>query len=203
MANPRRGSGKVLPLTIVAVLAGLIGLIGYIQAGPDGEAGRYYYRCSGGAVLFEHAAHQDQVGECQLCHHEMVGGFFGCDPEFTADMLDHAELVAIEDHSCDGCHEIADDDQARGCRACHPAGAVEGEPILGCDGCHDDPEYAPGLVTHGELLEIEGHECEGCHTARAVADAYHSNCNACHLAEAPERFADPEGKALCAACHLK
>lgn len=206
--NPRKNRGRTVLLTVVAVAACAAGLIGYLLAEPQASTDRFYIRNGGGAVVFEHAGHQQAVDGCQYCHHEMVTGGGDCsechdDPDYAAGMLEHAELLEIEDHECEGCHTIADAEAARGCRECHPAAASEEEAPGGCLECHDDPEYVPGLVSHGELIEIEGHECEGCHAIRTVADAYHTNCSACHLETAPERFADRDGKPLCRACHLK
>lgn len=106
---------------------------------------------------------------------------------------------------CRTCHhELAvEDEDAQTCRECHLATAAEGEAVLGCDECHDDPDYAPGMLDHEDLVAIEDHECDGCHTPRATASAYHTGCNACHLAQAPARFADADGQALCNGCHLK
>ncbi len=65
---------------------------------------------------------------------------------------------------------------------------------------------------HHEAPAAAARNCRGCHPAeagegsqeiRTLADAYHSCCNGCHLAEAPARFADAAGEPSCHACHLK
>lgn len=156
-------------LTVLAGVACLIAVAGYLRADDPPDRGRRYLRNPGGAVLFDHGEHQDLVAECQTCHHELA----------------------------------APDADAVSCRECHPATAIEGEAVLGCAECHDDPDYVPGMLDHEDLLAIEDHDCGGCHTPRAVADAYHTGCSACHLTQAPDRFADASGQALCSGCHLK
>ncbi len=206
MANPSNPRGKLLALTTVAVAACVCGLVGYLLPAPEAGADTVYLRNSSGAVLFAHAGHQEATDACAVCHHELVGEAGPCadchDDDYTPDLAGHDELTAIDGHSCEGCHELADSGQARGCRACHPAAAAEGAAFLGCDSCHDD-DFGPDMATHAELLAIDGHECVGCHTPRSVADAYHAQCNACHLAAAATRFADAKGEVMCGACHLK
>lgn len=106
---------------------------------------------------------------------------------------------------CEDCHheltQGAEDPTS--CRDCHPSETAEGATFLGCQDCHEDPDYTPDYADHADLIDLEDHDCEGCHTARSVADAYHINCSDCHLLHACERFAGPEGEALCQACHLK
>ncbi len=202
------GRGKIVILAVTAGIACCVGLFGYLWAGPEQNASRFYSRSSGGDVLFDHQKHQESAAGCESCHHELVSGGGDCsvchdDPDYTPDMAAHADLLEIEDHSCEGCHEIAGPEAARNCRECHPAAAVEGAAFVGCTACHDDPDYTPDAAGHDDLIAIDGHECEGCHTARTVADAFHANCSACHLAIAPERFAEVDGTASCRACHLK
>lgn len=104
---------------------------------------------------------------------------------------------------CQECHHETIQGEARNCRVCHPGQSPAEAPFLGCQGCHDDPAYGAETASHEDLLAIEDHRCQDCHAARAVAEAYHRLCNRCHLAVAPQRFADPDGNALCRACHLK
>jgi hypothetical protein len=207
MAKPRSFSRHLLPLVAVAAAGLLSGLFGYLRADPARDGDRFYLRSNGGAVLFTHAAHQDRSPACERCHHELVSGAArACtdchDDGYTADLASHDELQAVPDHTCAGCHEVAAAATARNCRDCHPREAGEGEPRLSCQNCHDDG-YSADLASHAELVAIADHTCEGCHTIRSVADVYHLNCNACHLAAAPARFGDADGKPVCRSCHLK
>ena len=106
--------------------------------------------------------------------------------------------------------------RAEGCITCHHD--LAGERVAKCADCHDDEDYEPGMMKHSELLEIEDHECSGCHRIAAddkarscrschkadeIADRYHRQCNTCHLSRLPDRFADGDGEARCSVCHLK
>ncbi|MGD9547838.1 MAG: cytochrome c3 family protein [Candidatus Krumholzibacteriia bacterium] len=112
---------------------------------------------------------------------------------------DHLDIVG----DCETCHHESAAMDPRNCRSCHPATAAEGEPFRGCGSCHDDPDYTADFLDHAGLLEIEEHECSGCHDPVGVSDAYHALCNGCHLENDPDRFAGPGGQPLCAACHLR
>ena len=209
MNKREQGRWAVWALTILAVAAIAVAAVGYLQPDNEPDQGRRYMRNASGAVLFTHSDHQAQVGDCVSCHHELVsGGAVACtdcheDPEYTPALADHDELLEYHEAACAECHDVAEARNAQSCRACHPAAAEEGDAVLGCDGCHDDPDYTSELAGHDELLEIEDHECAGCHTPRAVSDIYHATCNACHLNSAPDRFADGEGQVICGGCHLK
>lgn len=167
MGVNRQGRGRVVALTVFTIAALATGAAGYLLGEAPALRTRFYLPNPSGAVLLDHARHQELTDGCERCHHEMVQG------------------------------------EARNCRQCHPADAPADPLFLGCQGCHDDPAYTAGMVSHEDLLTVEDHRCLDCHAARAVADAYHRVCNGCHLAAAPQRFADPDGKALCQACHLK
>jgi len=106
---------------------------------------------------------------------------------------------------CGDCHHELDQasEEPHVCGSCHPAEPGEGDRFLGCQECHDDPEYTPDMVEHLDLIELEDHDCEGCHSARTLTEAFHAQCGNCHLELAPERFADAEGNSRCEACHLK
>ena len=207
MAKPRSFPRQLWPLAGVAAFGLLCGLFGYLRADPARDPDRVYVSNNGGAVLFLHAGHQARAPECERCHHELVSGAANAcadchDDGYTADMASHADLLEIPDHTCAGCHDIAAAETARNCRVCHPHEAGEGESVRSCQDCHDDG-YGADLANHAELLAITDHTCDGCHTIRSLADAYHTNCNACHLAVAPARFGDDSGKPLCRSCHLR
>ena len=209
MSKREQGHRKTWALAVLTLSSIAIAAVGYLQADDPTDMGRRYMRNSSGAVLFDHTAHSEQAEDCVRCHHELVAGeTVDCadchdDPEYTPDLADHDDLLEYHEAACADCHDVADAENAHSCRDCHPASTMEGEATLGCDVCHDDPEYTPDLAGHDELLEIEDHECAGCHTLGAISNVYHVTCNACHLAMAPDRCADDEGQALCMGCHLK
>lgn len=207
MVKPRSFPRELWPLAGLAIAGLVVGLFGYLRADPAGDPDRFYLASNGGAVLFLHAGHQERSPECERCHHELVGAVAtACadchDDSYTAALASHADLLEIPDHTCASCHEVMAAETARSCRACHAREAGEGELLRSCQDCHDDG-YSADLASHAELLAIADHTCEGCHTTRTLADAYHTNCNACHLAQAPARFGDDSGKPLCNSCHLR
>ncbi len=207
--SPVRGHARSnAVLIVVAVVAAAVAAGGYLRGAPPPTTDRIYLRSIGGAVVFGHAEHQARVASCLPCHHELIlGDPIACatchDADVTFDLASHDELVQIDGHTCDGCHASADATGARNCRACH-ASEVEGATsVHACSDCHDDATYGPATLPHASLVTIEGHSCDGCHTPRALAEAYHATCNGCHLRAAPQRFAAADGGATCAACHLK
>lgn len=164
MSQNEQGRRSAAALTVFAVLACAVAAAGYLQADDEADQGRRYLRNASGAVLFDHASHQQRSEACVRCHHELVDGDAAdcadChdDPDYAPDMTDHAELVELHQAACDNCHDVADDASAENCRSCHD---------------------------------------------ETISEVYHSSCNGCHLAEAPARFADEEGQAACSNCHLK
>jgi hypothetical protein len=202
-------------LAVAALILFVVGGAGYLRGDQERDTGRVYLANSGGGVLFAHAAHGELVGECATCHHDLIrsGGYPSCeacheDADFADAGLTHAEILDFHsdaDLSCTDCHEVASSAEARHCRQCHGNEAGEPEIAAGCLGCHDDAEYSV-FADHGEMLATHADAeltCQHCHAVRALTDAYHTQCSDCHLAVAPEEFADAEGRALCARCHLK
>ena len=64
---------RFLPATIAACLLGAVGVLGYLV--PDDAAGvpqRVALPNSGGAVVFEHARHEQLGLKCAQCHHVPV-----------------------------------------------------------------------------------------------------------------------------------
>lgn len=208
MVNPDRDLRKALPLATVAGLAVLVGVIGYLRADPEPSRDHIYIPSSSGPVLLTHARHAGLADDCVNCHHELVRGdavaCSECHDEagYVPDMIDHDDLARIKAHVCGGCHDVAANQEALNCRQCHPAVATDRASLIDCQTCHDS-SYTPDLMDHAALLDIEGHTCKGCHVLSSVADSYHAQCNACHLAAAPAVFQGADGSTLCAACHLK
>ncbi len=92
----------------------------------------------------------DQVAACGQCHRTGEGEDASCaschaDDGYTADMLEHAELVAIEGHTCSSCHVAS-----RGSDAIHH----------GCNRCHADLEEGTFFARSREDAETV---CSTCH----------------------------------------
>lgn len=199
------------PLLILTLLATAVAVYGFFQPEPSSEGKRFYLENTGGAVLFTHAAHQEQDNKCVACHHELIQGqAYDCsechdEPEYVIGANSHDELVEVEDHSCVDCHLVQPNTAARSCRDCHPSVAEKSTDVadLGdCLECHDEPEYAASKFTHAELLEVEDHSCSDCHQINPVVEAYHNSCSACHREQAKDRFIDDQDQAICKTCHL-
>jgi len=151
-------------LLVVGNVALAVGVYGYLSAEPGPDAGRVFLTSNAGPVLFTHADHADRAEACVACHHDLaVDLVASCDDchdegEMEPDMVEHADLQAIDGHECDGCHEIAPDEDAEGCRECHEA---------------------------AEIADVYHGQCNGCHLSVAAdrfADADNqTRCEACHL----------------------
>lgn len=209
MNGDNRKAKRPYPLIVLTVLAGLIGVAGF-WAGADSPAGsdRFYFRNSGGAVLFEHNNHIDEADGCESCHHNLFlsdsrNECTDChDDGMSAEDFTHADLKEIDGHSCAGCHQLNETIEAGSCRQCHPAAQESDERLIACSTCHDD-DYTPDMLTHDEMQEVEGHECDGCHNISTASGAYHEQCSGCHLQQNPDKFAATEGGVRCEQCHLK
>ena len=210
-----RSNRSVVILAAVATILVLVGAVGYLVGGDDAAQARVYLPNSGGGVLFDHASHGAQVGACATCHHTLVqgGGPGACvachdDGDVSPDDMEHAELLEIHadaELSCADCHGLADDENAGNCRACHGREAHVPASGSGCVACHDDAPDRDVFESHGEMVALHVDAdvgCADCHTVRAIADAYHTQCSACHLAVHPDIFADTDGRARCGRCHL-
>ncbi len=155
---------RSISLSVLVLVSFAVAGIGYLRAESQPNHDRLYLRNASGAVLFTHAAHAARADRCIDCHHDLAGPIVNActdchdDDSYTPDLVDHEELLEIEDHSCDGCHEIADDDQARSCRACHGGPDLAGIYHDHCNACH---------------LEADA--------ARFAADDGAARCSACHL----------------------
>ena len=155
-------------ILIVGLLLLVIGFVGYAlpRETPENPE-RVFYETAGGPVLFPHSHHCEELGmDCADCHHEIASDdqFVACrtchttgegesptcdschgDAGYTADMLDHEDLVSIEGHTCDGCHiaRRAADALHGSCNMCHE-GVEEGTFLTvteengksTCDICH-------------------------------------------------------------------
>ena len=159
-------------------------------------------------MLIEHDTHIRDTEGCETCHHDLFSSDSrnACSDchgdDVAAEDFTHEDLKDIEGHSCESCHQTIEGVEPRSCRWCHPDTQESDERIIACSSCHDD-EYTPDILTHDEMQEVDGHECESCHNISAVSGAYHEQCNRCHFMENPDEFRSVDGSAMCERCHLK
>ena len=205
-----RYKNEAVSLILLTAFAGITGVVGYLSedAIPETNRSRLYMPNRGGAVLFEHEAHIPRAESCQTCHHDALSAnslraCSVCHGELYEDeAFGHDDLKEILEHTCDTCHLIKQSAPIQSCRICHPVVQEANERILPCSECHDET-YTGDMLTHDEMQDIEAHDCDSCHVARAVGDIHHAACNRCHLRTDPEKFSDAQGKPLCYMCHLK
>jgi hypothetical protein len=169
MKDARFRRNLAIALAALTAVGGGVALAGYLlgdtaPAAMDASAGqvRYYTRNDGGAVLFEHARHAADSGECVTCHHDLAGAVVDCldcheDPDYTADSEDHADLVNYHERDCAGCHEIAPSEDIESCRNCHEGGEVARVFHQSCNACH--LETAPEVFADSEGKAA----CRACH----------------------------------------
>jgi hypothetical protein len=103
-----------LSLIIIVIITGLIGIAGYYIESEPLTTARFYIQNSGGAVLFEHQQHIEFTEGCEVCHHELVlsDDRTECsechDDDYDQDLLTHDEMLEIEDHTCNYCHQVSE-----------------------------------------------------------------------------------------------
>ena len=200
-------SDKWLQLALLTLVAGLVGVAGYLVESESSNIDRYYLPNSGGAVMFEHKAHTTMVDGCESCHHDLLSSdsrndCSDCHEDIVAEDFEHANLKTIEAHSCGTCHQINESAQAQSCRNCHLSVQESDKVSTACIECHD-AEYTTDLLTHDEMQEVHDQDCESCHYSRVISVVYHEQCNRCHFVENVKLFASPEGTMKCEMCHLK
>ncbi len=199
---------KSVVLVILTVIAGIVGIGGYMFGGQPPETGRYYIRNSGGAVMFDHAQHTQLAEDCADCHHTVLSAddrnsCSTChDDEMSADYFEHADLKEIHAQKCTFCHNRAPEAEPQPCQECHPKAQPADNTNISCSECHDD-SYTKDLLTHDEMQQIEAHSCDGCHNSRSLNVVYHEQCTGCHLRQDEEKFATKSGEVNCNICHLK
>ena len=200
-------SDKWLPLTLLTLVAGLVGVAGYWVESEPVNTERYYLPNTGGAVMFEHKAHTTTVDGCESCHHDLLSAdsrnpCLECHEDFIAEDFEHADLKTTASHSCATCHQIDESAQTQSCRNCHPSIQESDKVSAACVECHD-ADYTTDLLTHDEMQEVHDQDCGTCHYSKAISVVYHEQCNGCHLIENNELFASEDGSMRCERCHLK
>lgn len=209
MSGDNNISKRSMTLTIITIISALIGIGGFLTEPAPQLNERFYFKNSGGAVMFNHQQHIENTESCADCHHEVL---FADQRALCSDCHDnevnpadftHSEFMDIDSHVCTTCHLTDENKEPQSCTSCHP-GAQEAEQVnIPCMQCHDDDEYNINLLIHDEMQEIEEHSCKGCHNTKVVSDAFHKNCTRCHLIENEDKFLTAENKVRCVMCHLK
>lgn len=208
MSGKNKNPNRTMPLIVVTIIAGLIGIFGFLTESPTQPTDRYYFKNSGGAVMFDHKQHDENTESCGDCHHEVLFAdermpCSDChDDDFDPADFSHDEFMDVESHTCITCHLTDENLKPQSCTSCHPDVQEAEQLNIPCMDCHDD-DYETDLLTHDEMQEIEDHSCESCHNMQAVSNVFHQSCTRCHLIENQARFLTAERKVKCEACHLK
>lgn len=208
MSGDTRGRRNwTLSITLVFSLAAVAAAIGVSAPAPEGGSERFYLNNSGGPVLFDHGKHSEAAESCGSCHHDLLSSAaeIACSQchgdDVAPEDLDHDEMKELHGYTCTTCH-MEENDTPSSCRSCHPGAQPSDLRVVGCTECHEEG-YDQEMLSHTELLEIEEHDCMGCHRPTSLSETYHSSCTPCHLESSPERFADAGGEIVCGACHLE
>ncbi len=167
---------RYMPVTITAVLLGVLGAAGYLTpASTEQVPNRFLFENAGGNVVFTHKAHAEEYGiPCRQCHHE-------------------SEKPSQNPMACAACHPasfeegfVAEHQGTMGeetCSRCHHAElgpkkfdheAHKGY-TSGCLDCHHDPSIEPQPTSCKECHQAKGEE-----TMPSLRDANHQKCADCH-----------------------
>lgn len=192
----------------VALVFGILGITGAAIRKDEASRGErpLVMPSSAGLVVFDHEGHTNRATGCEVCHHELAGALMATCVDCHGDemegfMLPHEDLVSIEAHTCDSCHEIAPVDAVQTCSTCHNRSSDSSPEPAACVDCHE-PEIIVAGVEHALLVDLHG-DCSLCHQAGRYADVMHQQCIGCHRQENPDVFLTAEGDNRCSACHLK
>ncbi len=194
---------RYLPVAIVTGILALLALVGYMLPEQQGKVPRrILMENTGGAVVFQHAAHADKLKiPCEICHHESpearedVRPCKSCHGVVFDAAFKKNHVTAITDNaSCVTCHHYELKRKKWGhdrhhqeigvdCRFCHHENTdIEPEP-QNCADCHEQ-----GMPTGGKAEQS---------VPPNMADAVHARCMTCH----DDLFA--KGARGCVACHGK
>jgi hypothetical protein len=135
-------------------LAALLGLFGFSVAGEKApqsvrlDSLESLYE----AVEFDHAGHEEMVGNCATCHHHTAGSGVPAD-------------------QCKTCHSVSKRVPATSCRECHPAQPFSAEYLRA--------KKEDVNLYHVAKLGLKGayhRSCLGCH----AQDGGPTGCQDCH-----------------------
>ena len=214
----KEDTAKIILITGLFLI--MVGIVGYVfSEKPPFPPSRIYFDSLGGPVLFTHQKHahpsQPEPSKtemrCADCHHELIdsSNIRSCkkchkEEGYSADDMEHKELVEIHSPLCTGCHAT----KKKPIMACSKCHFKSGEPsLVSCDKCHPGEEYSPDDFDHEELETISGHNCLSCHRTRRMTDAIHNQCNRCHKELSKCSYAEKDKVKKknfeCLVCHLK
>jgi hypothetical protein len=179
------------PIAIVAVLLGVLGVVGYLTpASTEQVPTRFLFENAGGKVIFNHKAHTEGYRiPCQECHHE-------------------SDKPSQRPVACAACHAasfeegfLAEHQKNIGeeyCVRCHHSELGrskfdhEGHKGLtsGCLDCHHDRSVEPEPTSCGKC-----HQAQGKENMPSLRDATHKRCADCH-----DEFFAKKVKG-CTSCH--
>ncbi len=196
------------PIAIVAVLLGVLGVVGYLYPEPtEGAPMRLLFENAGGKVIFTHKAHAEAYKiPCQQCHHESEHPTEKPQPCVTCHPASYEEGF-VQEHQgnvdtefCGRCHHLemgqskfdhaAHEELASGCTDCHHDTDIEPEPG-NCADCHQEQgdESMPGLrdaahercaTCHEDMFDEKLAGCQNCHGMTKGGEIYPS-CASCHF----------------------
>lgn len=195
------------PITIVAILLGVLGVVGYLSpASPEETPSRLLFENAGGKVIFTHKTHAEGYKvPCQQCHHESKTASktpvpcASCHPASFEDGFVAEHQKSIGKEYCGRCHHAVlgklkysheeHKSITAGCTDCHHDTTVESEPS-NCSDCHqaEGDEAMPSLrdaihkrcgTCHEDMFQKKIKGCVHCHDL-AKDDAKHPACATCH-----------------------
>lgn len=195
------------PIAIVAVLLGVLGVVGYLYPQPtEGTPNRLLFENAGGKVIFKHKDHAEAYKiPCQECHHESEQPSekpipcASCHPASYEDGFVENHQDKFGPEMCARCHhlELAESkfdheghkDMAE-CTDCHHDTDIEPEPG-NCADCHqsEGDESMPGLKDaihvrcgecHGDMFDAKLDGCQNCHAMTGDEGSYPA-CGTCHF----------------------
>lgn len=196
------------PITIVAVLLGILGVAGYLTpASTEGAPNRLLFENAGGKVVFTHKVHTSGYKvPCQQCHHESdkpsknPAPCITCHPSSYEEGFVEQHQKTIGKEYCSRCHHAElgknsfdhkahKDSYSSGCTDCHHDKSIEAEPTS-CSDCHQaqGDESMPSLrkavhtrcaSCHQDMYDLKIKGCIKCHSL-AKGGAKYPSCFSCH-----------------------
>ncbi len=175
------------PIAIVAVLLGVLGVVGYLTPGSTEQVPtRFLFENAGGKIVFPHKVHAEgyQI-PCLQCHHESdkpaqkPAACAECHPKHFEEGFAAEHKKVIDKQYCGRCHHA----ELGKNKFDH-----EGHKDLtsGCLDCHHDKSVEPEPTSCGECRPAQWGE-----GMPSLRDATHKRC-----AELPRGPVRPEGEGL-------
>ncbi len=196
------------PIAIVAVLLGILGVVGYLTPGSTEQVPtRFLFENAGGKIVFTHKVHAEGYGiTCQHCHHESDKpspkpvACAECHPKHYEEGFAAEHQKVIDRQYCGRCHHVelgrnkfdhdGHEELTSGCLDCHHDSSVEPEPTS-CRECHGaqagegmpplrDAVHNRCTSCHEEMFAGKLKGCTSCHGMTENGTAYPA-CTSCHF----------------------